>query len=92
MIFTYHHPPDAILPREQQRLQDEITTMKGAFQEDKELNAKRHEDLLAILTALQAKLSPLLLRSALPHLFLFLLHPVPFLYFCLPMLLRTLVT
>jgi len=51
-------PPDSALPQEQQHLQDEITTMKGAFQEEKELNAKRHEDLLAILTALQAKLSP----------------------------------
>jgi len=51
-------PPDLALQQEQQRLQDEITAMKGALQEEKELNAKRHEDLLAILTTLTAKLSP----------------------------------
>jgi len=39
----------------QQLLQDEITTLKGALQEEKELNTKRHEDLLALLTALQTK-------------------------------------
>ena len=39
----------------QQLLQDEITALRGALQEEKELNAKRHEDLLALLTALQAK-------------------------------------
>jgi len=51
-------PSASALPQEQQRLQDEITAMKGAFQEENELNAKRHVDLLAIATALQAKLSP----------------------------------
>jgi len=45
-------------PQEQQHFQDEITVFKGAFQEEKELNAKCHADLLALLTALQAKLSP----------------------------------
>ena len=45
-------------PQEQQHLQDEITALKGAFEEEKDLNAKRHEDLLALLTTLQAKLSP----------------------------------
>jgi len=45
--------------QEQQHLQDEITALKGAFQEEKELNAQRHKDLLALLTTLQAKLSPL---------------------------------
>ena len=49
--------PDPAPPQEQQHLQDEITTLNGAFQEEKELNAKHHEDLLALLTALQAKLS-----------------------------------
>jgi len=39
-------------------VQDEITAVKGVLQEEKELNAKRHEDLLAILTALTTKLSP----------------------------------
>jgi len=51
-------PSTSALPQEQQRLQDEVTAMKGAFQEEKELNAICHEDLLAILIALQAKLSP----------------------------------
>jgi len=32
--------------------------VKGVLQEEKELNAKRHEDLLVILAALTAKLSP----------------------------------
>jgi len=45
-------------PQEQQHLHDEITALKGAFQEEKELNAKCHEDLLALLTTLQAQLSP----------------------------------
>ena len=39
----------------QQLLWDEITALKGALQEEKELNAKRHADLLALLTALQPK-------------------------------------
>ena len=51
-------PAVSATPQEQQHLQDEITALKGAFQEEKELNAKRHEDLLALLIALQAKLSP----------------------------------
>ena len=51
-------PLVAVFQQVQQRLQDEITTVKGVLQEEKELNAKRHEDLLAILAALTAKLSP----------------------------------
>jgi len=50
-------PPIAVLQQEQQRLQDEITAVKGVLQGEKELNTKRHEDLLAILAALTAKLS-----------------------------------
>jgi len=42
-------------PSTQQLLQDEITALKGALQKEKELNAKRHTDLLALLTALQPK-------------------------------------
>jgi len=38
-----------------QRLQDEITVLQSALQEEKELNAKRHADLLALLAALQPK-------------------------------------
>jgi len=40
---------------EQQLLQDEITARKGAFQEEKELNAKQHADLVTLLTALRPK-------------------------------------
>jgi len=47
------------LQQEQHRLQSELTEVKGALAEDKELHAKRHEDLLAIFAALTAKLSPL---------------------------------
>jgi len=49
--------PDPAPPQEPQHLQDEITVLKGAFHEEKEFNAKRHKDLLALLTALQTKLS-----------------------------------
>jgi len=38
-----------------QRLQDDLTALQRAFQEEKELNAKRHADLLVLLTALQPK-------------------------------------
>jgi len=48
-------PAASTPPSKQQLLQDEITTLKGAFQEEKELNAKRHADLLALLTSLQSK-------------------------------------
>jgi len=46
------------LQQEQQRLQAELTTMKGVLAEEKELSVELHEDLLAILAALTAKLSP----------------------------------
>jgi len=39
-------------------LKDEITAVKGILQKEKELNVKCHEDLLTILAALTAKLSP----------------------------------
>jgi len=52
-------PPVAALQQEQQHLQDEVTAMKGVLQEEKELNVKRYEDLLAILATLTTKLSPL---------------------------------
>jgi len=38
-----------------QRLQDEITALQSSLQEEKELNAKRHADLLALLIVLQPK-------------------------------------
>jgi len=46
------------LQQEQQRLQAELTTVKGVLAEEKELSAKCYEDLLAILAALAAKLLP----------------------------------
>jgi len=51
-------PSVEILQQEQQRLQAELTAVKGVLAEEKEINAKFHEDLLAILAALTAKLSP----------------------------------
>ena len=48
-------PAASAPPSTQQLLQDEITALKVALQEEKELNAKRDEDLLALLTTLQAK-------------------------------------
>ena len=44
--------------QDQRRLKTELTDVKGGLTEEKELNAKHHEDLLAILAALTAKLSP----------------------------------
>ena len=38
-----------------QRLQADLTALQREFKEEKELNAKRHADLLALLTALQPK-------------------------------------
>jgi len=39
-------------------LKTELIEVKGALAEEKALNAKRHEDLLALLSALLEKLSP----------------------------------
>jgi len=52
---TPSQPAASTPPSTQQLLQDEITALKGALQEEKELNAKRHANLLALLTALQPK-------------------------------------
>jgi len=52
---TPSQPAASTSPLMQQLLQDEITALRGALQEEKELNAKRHEDLLALLTTLQPK-------------------------------------
>jgi len=46
------------LQQEQHGLQSELTEVKGALAEEKELHARRDEDQLAILAALTAKLSP----------------------------------
>ena len=52
---TTSQPAASVSALTQQLLWDEITALKGALQEEKELNAKRHADLLALLTALQPK-------------------------------------
>ena len=46
------------LLQDQSQLKIELTEVKGALAEEKTLNAKRHEDLLALLSVLSAKLSP----------------------------------
>ena len=38
-----------------QELQTDLSALQREFKEEKELNAKRHADLLALLTALQPK-------------------------------------
>ena len=48
---------DALL-QDQSRLKTELTEVKEALAEEKAQNAKRHEDLLALLFTLSAKLSP----------------------------------
>jgi len=47
-----------VLFQDQTQPKTELTDVKGALEEEKELNAKCHEDLLAIMAALTAKLSP----------------------------------
>ena len=54
---SYESSIDTLI-QDQTRLKTQFTNVKGALAEEKELNAKRHEDLLAILAALIAKLSP----------------------------------
>ena len=51
-------PSVEALLQDQSRLKTELTEVKGALAEEKALNAKHHEDLLALLSALSAKLSP----------------------------------
>ena len=45
------------LQQEQQRIQSALATVQGALAEEKELFAKRHNDLLALFVALNAQLS-----------------------------------
>ena len=52
---THHQPAIPLPASDQQRLQVDFTALQRAFQEEKEQNAKRHADLLALLTALQPK-------------------------------------
>ena len=46
------------LVQDQTQLKIAFTDVKGALTKEKELNAKRYEDLLTILATLTAKLSP----------------------------------
>ena len=48
---------DALL-QDHSQLKIELTEVKKALGEEKAQNAKHHEDLLALLSALSAKLSP----------------------------------
>ena len=43
---------------ENSRLSVELTAVKAALDEEKALNAKRHEDILALLSSLSAKFFP----------------------------------
>ena len=44
-----------MLLQDQLRLKDELTEVKKALAEEKDLNSTRHEDLLSILSTLTAK-------------------------------------
>jgi len=55
---TLVRPSVETILQDQSRLKYELTEVKKALAEEKALNAKRHEDLLALLSALSAKLSP----------------------------------
>ena len=54
---TQRQPAAPMPVSDQQQLQADLTALQRAFQEEKEQNAKRHADLLALLTA--PKLKPL---------------------------------
>jgi len=43
---------------DQAKLKSKLTEVKDALAEEKALNAKRHEDLLTLLSALSAKFTP----------------------------------
>ena len=45
------------LLQDQNRLKDELTEVQEVLAEEKALNAKRHEDLLSVLSALTTKLT-----------------------------------
>ena len=52
---TQYQPAAQMPASDQQQLQVDLCALQRAFQEEKEQNAKRHADLLALLTALQPK-------------------------------------
>ena len=51
-------PSVEIVLHDQAKLKTELSEVKESLAEEKVLNAKRHEDLLALLSALSAKLTP----------------------------------
>jgi len=55
---SFSSQPSVEVLLQEQRLLAELTTLKGVLVEEKKLSAKRHEDVLAILAALIAMLSP----------------------------------
>jgi len=52
---THRQPAASTTVSSPQQLQADLTALQRKFKEEKELNAKRHADLLALLTALQPK-------------------------------------
>ena len=50
-------PSVEALLQDQNWLKDELSEVKAALSEEKALNAKHHEDLLNVISALMAKLS-----------------------------------
>ena len=52
---TKRQPATLMPASDQQQLQADLSALQRAFQEEKEQNAKRHTDLLALLTVLQPK-------------------------------------
>ena len=47
--------PSSPITASDQGLRDDLSALQREFQEEKELNAQRHADLLALLQALQPK-------------------------------------
>jgi len=52
---THRQPAASTAVCSLQRLQADLTALQREFNEEKELNAKRHADLIALLTVLQPK-------------------------------------
>ena len=53
-----NEPPIEALVQDHTRLKTELTAVKEELAVEREQNAKRHDDLLSLLSALSAKLSP----------------------------------
>jgi len=72
---TPSQPAASASPSTQQQLQDEIIALQSALQEEKDLNAKHHTDLLALLTPFNP--SPQRLKITRPLLLFYHMHPTP---------------